>query len=162
MYGTLHTYQIQYTSYVCTINRVYGTLPCYHITICSELSNPATLGNSQKCPDYWGGLISGVNLYYKPYFGTSSEWPEYSGGHISGVLIRGSSLYYQIQYTSYIITISIIHFLCTYVLSGFCPHWSAVVGSNQHSTFLTRTQTILTSTQTILTSTHLLRPINTF
>ena len=23
-----------------------------------------------KCPDYWGGLISGVNLYYKAYFGT--------------------------------------------------------------------------------------------
>ena len=51
-----------------------------------------------KCPDYWGDLISGVNLYYKAYFGTFQSgriqgWPEYRGGHISGVLIRGSSLY---------------------------------------------------------------------
>ena len=26
--------------------------------------------DKSKCPDYWGGLISGVNLYYKAYFGT--------------------------------------------------------------------------------------------
>ena len=37
-----------------------------------------------KCPDYWrygraGGLISGVNLYYKAYFGTFQSDPHFSG-----------------------------------------------------------------------------------
>ena len=38
-----------------------------------------------KCPDYWCGLNSGVNLYYKGTF-------QIQGGHISGVLIRESTL----------------------------------------------------------------------
>ena len=28
---------------------------------------------------------------------------------------------------------------------GFCPHWSAVVGSNHHSAFLTTTQLMFNS-----------------
>ena len=36
-----------------------------------------------KCPDYWGacGLISGMNLYYKLYFGT------FQSGQNTGVAI---------------------------------------------------------------------------
>ena len=32
----------------------------------------------------------------------------------------------------------------------FCPHWSAVVGSNYHSAFLTTTQLMLNSIHSIL------------
>ena len=42
----------------------------------------------------------------------------------------------------------ILYFLYRY-MAGFCPHWSAVVGSNHHSAFLTITQLMFDSIYSI-------------
>ena len=52
-------------------------------------AGPTVPWDQSKCPDYWGVLISGVNLYYKAYFGTLQSGQNTGVATFQGLCFEG-------------------------------------------------------------------------